>query len=125
MFQVDQPAPNRLNITIQGKIDKEDMQQALDNLFEKSEQIENGKMLYRITDFSFPTLAAIGVEMTYVPKLFSLIHRFDYAALLTDEKWMQTAGEIKGALIPGLEIKAFNLDEEDKAEAWLASRGNA
>lgn len=29
--------------------------------------------------------------------------------------------EIEGALIPGLKIKAFDLDDEDEAEAWLAN----
>ena len=29
--------------------------------------------------------------------------------------------ELEGKLFPGLEIKAFELDEADKAEAWLAS----
>jgi len=28
--------------------------------------------------------------------------------------------EIEGTLIPGLEIKAFDLDEADEAERWLA-----
>ena len=125
MFTIEKTADNRLDITIQGQIDKDTMQQALDDLLAKAEGIKHGKMLFRITDFSLPTLSAIGVELTYVPKLFSLIHHFDYSALMTDGNWMQTAGEIKGALIPGLEIKSFDLDEEDKAEAWLASRGNA
>ena len=29
-------------------------------------------------------------------------------------------GEIEGALIPGLKIKAFDLGEADEAERWLA-----
>jgi hypothetical protein len=29
--------------------------------------------------------------------------------------------EIEGALFPGLEIKAFNIDQKAEAEAWLSS----
>lgn len=121
MFKVALLEPNRLNIEIDGKIEANEMKDGLNELLKLSEKIENGKMLYRITHFSLPSLSAIGVEMTFVPKLFTLIHRFDFAALVTDEEWIQKGGEIKGALIPGLEIKAFDLNETEETEAWLNS----
>jgi hypothetical protein len=33
---------------------------------------------------------------------------------------VKIASEIEGAQIPGLEIRAFNSDQEADAEAWLA-----
>ncbi len=76
-------------------------------------------MLYRIDDFALPTLGAIGVEMSRLPELFELIGKFDRSAVLAEKKWIQSASELEGALIPGLTIKTFDLDEE--AEAWLES----
>ena len=121
MFKVVSNGPNRLDIEFGGKIDSNEMKAALDDLLEKSKNIKHGKMLYRIGEFDFPTLGAIGVEMSRLPELFRLIRNFDRAAVLSEKKWVQKISEIEGAMIPGLEIKAFNLDNEAEAEAWLDS----
>jgi hypothetical protein len=39
--------------------------------------------------------------------------------VLSDTAWLRTATEVEGALIPELEIKAFDLHEAGAAEAWL------
>ena len=120
MFRVIPNGPNRIDVEFSGKLDSEEMKAALDELISKTEGFEHGCMLYRIGDFELPTLGAIGVELSRLPELFTLIGKFDRAAVLTGKKWIQNASEIEGALIPGLEIKAFDLDEEAEAEAWLA-----
>lgn len=122
MFKVTQNGDNRLDIEINGQLNADQMREMLDQIIQNSQSIKHGKMLYRIENFSLPTLSAIGVELSRLPELFRLISHYDYAALLCDEEWLQKAGEIKGALIPGLEIKAFDLDELEHAEAWLDSK---
>lgn len=119
MFKVFPKGPNRLDIELSGKLDSAEMRIALDDLVSKAKDIENGRMLYRINDFNLPTLGAIGVELSRIPELFGLIRRFNRAAVLTDTKWVQKASEIEGALIPGLEIRAFDSKDEAEAEAWL------
>lgn len=121
MLKITSPAPNRVDIEFSGTLDAEAMRAALDDLFEKSEGVTNGQMLYRITDFSMPSLGAIGVELQRLPKLFGLLGRFDRCAVLSDAGWLRTASEIEGALIPGIEIKSFALNETEEAEAWLAA----
>ncbi len=81
--------------------------------------MKHGRMLYRITDFAMPTFGAFAVEFERLPKLFALVGRFDRCAVLTDTAWLRTAAEIEGALIPGLEVKAFDLGRAEAAEAWL------
>ena len=120
MFHVVANGPNRIDIEFGGKLDSEEMKVALDELVSKSEGIEHGRMLYRVNDFKIPTLGAIAVEFSRLPKMFRLIGKFDRAAVLADKEWVQKASEIEGALIPGLEIKAFDLDEANEAERWLA-----
>lgn len=120
MLTINKPAPHRLDITLSGKIDAEMMRTALDDLIEKSEGVTNGVMCYRISDFAMPDLGALGVEFARLPKLFGLLGKFDQCAVLSDAGWIRTAAEIEGALLPGLEIKAFELNQEDAAEAWLA-----
>lgn len=120
MFKIISNGSNRLDLEFGGKLDSNDMKVALDELVSKSNDIDHGRMLYRIGDFEFPTLGAIGVELSRLPELLRTIKKFDRAAVLSDKKWVQKISEFEGALIPGLEIKSFDLAEVEEAEAWLA-----
>jgi len=111
MFQVTRSAGNRIDIEFAGKIDKDDMKAALDELISKAEGIHHGKMLYRIGDFDFPSLGAIGVELSRLPEMFRFIRMFDRAAVIAGKAWIRKISEIEGALVPGLEIRAFNVDQ--------------
>jgi hypothetical protein len=119
MFTVTPNGPNRVDIEFSGKLNSDEMKIALDELVYQTKDIKNGRMLYRIDDFALPTLGAIGVELSRLPSLLGLIRNFDRCAVLVDKKWIKTVSEIEGALIPGLDIKGFNRDEEAAAEAWL------
>ncbi len=121
MFKVTKNGSNRLDIELSGKLDTEEMKIALDELVEKSNDIENGKMLYDIIDFHLPSLGAIGVEFSRLPSMFGLMKKFDRAAVLTDKTWIKKISELEGALYPGLEINAFSRDQKTEAEAWLSS----
>ncbi len=119
MLKIIPNGDNRLDLELSGKLDSAAMATALDELNEKSSDIEHGRMLYRIGDFDLPTLGALGVELSRLPALFRLIGKFDKVAVVASQNWIRTAGEIEGMLIPGLEIKGFGKDQESEAEAWL------
>ena len=121
MLTVTKPAPDRLDVVLEGTLDADKMRQALDDIVRLSADINEGRMLYTIRGFAMPTLGAIGVEFGYLPKLFSLITRFDRCAVCSDTAWVRTAAEVEGAIVPGLDIKSFELDEVDQAESWLAA----
>lgn len=121
MFKVIPNGTNRLDIEMSGKLDTEDMRVALDELENKSKNIEKCKMLYEIIDFHIPSLGAIGVEFSRLPAMFGLMKKFDRAAVLTDKAWLKKVSELEGVLYPGLEIRAFNRDQKAEAEAWLSS----
>jgi hypothetical protein len=121
MLSITKPTANRVDIELRGTIDADIMRKALDDLIDKSEGVTHGRMLYTITDFSFPTLGAIGVEFVRLPKLFGLLGKFDKCAVLSDSGWLRTAAEVEGALFPGIEIKGFELGDSAAAEAWLAA----
>ncbi|MFK7816295.1 MAG: STAS/SEC14 domain-containing protein [Gammaproteobacteria bacterium] len=121
MFRVINIGENRLDIEVSGKLDKEEMTAALSELFMSAKDIENGKMLFRIKNYSMPTLGAMGVEFSHLPEAFRFIKKFDRAAVLADENWVRKVSEIEGTLIPGLKLKAFDLSHEAAAENWLAN----
>ncbi len=124
MFKVISNGINRLDIEMSGKLNAEDMKIALDELVRKSKDIENGKMLYEVIEFHLPSFAAIRIEFSRLPAMLRLMNKFNRAAVLTDKAWLKKVSEFEGTLFPGLEIKAFNRDQKNEAEAWLSSYGS-
>ena len=121
MFRITQNGVNRLDIEMSGKLNSEEMKIALDELVLKSENIVNGKMLYDVIDYHLPSLGAIGIEFSRLPSMFGLMKKFNRAAVLTDKTWLKKVSEFEGVLFPSLEIKAFDRDQKEEAEAWLSS----
>jgi len=121
MFKVIQKGMNRLDIEMSGTLNAEEMKIALDELVEKSKDIQNGKMLYEVIDFHLPSLGAIAIEFSRLPSMLGLLKKFDRAAVLTDKTWLKKVSELEGVLYPSLEIKAFNRNQKEEAEAWLSS----
>lgn len=121
MFEVIRKGTNRLDITMSGKLNSEGMKRALDELIIKSENIENGKLLYDVVDFHIPSLSAIAIEFSRLPSMFGWIRKFKRAAVLVDKAWIKKISELEGALIPGLEINAFDRNQRNEAEVWLSS----
>ena len=69
MFQVTRTAEVRLDVELSGKLDKAAMKDLLDELMTKSVDIQQGVLLMRIDKFDFPSLGAIGVELSRMPSL--------------------------------------------------------
>jgi len=88
MFKVTPNGINRLDIELSGKLDAENMKVALNELIGKSENIENGKMLYEIIDFHLPSLGAIAIEFSRLPSMLGLMKKF-YRAVV----WRKTQND--------------------------------
>jgi hypothetical protein len=120
MFEITQCGDNRIDMSFGGKIDREEMKTLLDEFVDKTKDVEDGIMLYTIHDFDFPTLSAIGEEITRLPELFRHTRKFKKVAVLAEQQWLRKVSEIEGMLIPGLDIKGFPLNNTENAETWLA-----
>lgn len=121
MMNVTKPAANRVDITLRGSLNAEDMRDGLDQLIAVSQGVAQGLMFYEIKDFAMPTIGAFAVEMSRLPKLFGLLGKFKKCAVLSDIGWLRAAAEVEGKLLPGLELKSFAEADRDAAEAWLAA----
>lgn len=125
MFNVTRSGPHRLDVQLSGKLDSEAMTAALDELVEKTEGIEKGRMLFVLGEFALPTLDAIKVEFSRLPSMMGYLKKFSRCAVLADQGWIKMISEIEGAFIPGVSIRGFALAEEAEAEAWLAADSSA
>ena len=72
MFKITRVNDSRLDIEMSGRLNSEQMEKALDELVEKSEGIERGRMLYDVVDYHLPSLGAIAIE-----KHITLSHEMD------------------------------------------------
>lgn len=120
MFTVEKVAGDRVNIEISGKIRSEEMKIGIDELIARSDDVTNGKMFCVVHDLELPSLGAFAVELSRLPSLFGLLRKYNRAAVVTDKNWVRKVSEMEGMLIPGFDVKGFDLDEKAEAEVWLA-----
>lgn len=45
-----------------------------------------------------------------------------YIAIVTDKDWLEKTVEALGAVIPGMKIKGFEMDERAQALEWLSTK---
>jgi len=122
MLKIELREPDFLYLELDGEINAREMDIGLNQMIDASKDIIHGKLLYRITNFQFPTLGAIGIEFSKLPQLFTMISKFDRMAVLVEEQWLKNTAQFEGWLLPGVEIGAFDLDENDLAMAFLNNR---
>jgi len=123
MFRVERKAPDRLDLHLSGSLDHVAMGSVLEQLCAEAEDMQHGRMLYRIEDFAWPTFEALLVELRFLPRMFRMLHAIDRVAVVADASWVRKVSELEGALFPGLEIEAFEPERLAEAEAWLEGRG--
>jgi hypothetical protein len=119
MLTVTETGPGRLDVVVEGRIDAEAMRAGLDELIARSQGVEHGRMLFVVPEAVLPSLGALGVELSRLPKLLGLIRRYDRGAVLSDSSWLRRAAEAEGAILPGFAVRAFAMDRRAEAEDWL------
>lgn len=127
-YTITQPSNTHIELTIEGKISSEDMAHLLDEWMQAMESmnqadpdnnLQNATLLYRINNFAMPTLSAVMNEMRRMPELWATMKYFGKIALISDQQWIQKVAELEGWMIPNLDIKGFNPDDESAAKVWL------
>jgi len=103
--------------SIDGKIDKESVEN-LYNLFElKAERHEKMKLLGTINEFpAFEDFKAFGKTMGMKAKAIATIAKY---AILSDRDWIETLLPVGNFISPGIPLKHFDLNEREQAIAWL------
>lgn len=108
-------------VTVNGRIDANDMRKGLDDFMALLPEDGQVPFLYDIREFAFPDMEAIVEKLRDLPSLFGAIGKINKIAMVADPAWLRTIAEIEGALVPGLSIRSFEPDKRDEAEAWLLS----
>lgn len=121
MLRIAAPVPNRIDLHLSGPLDADQMRDGLEALFAAADRVEDGLLYYEIADFQWPDFGAIAVKLGQLPQLFRLLGRFRRMVIVSDAAWIRRAAALEGALLPGIEIKAFPQNATAQAEAWLTA----
>ncbi|KLJ00392.1 STAS/SEC14 domain-containing protein [Luteimonas sp. FCS-9] len=122
MFNVIRVAPDRVDVEIGGRFDREAMAGLIDAFVEAADGIEGGTMLYRVRDVDLPTFGAVAVEFSRLPALLRAVRRFDRIAVIADALWIRSLAELEGLLMPGVEVRGFTPECAGDGQAWLRAR---
>ncbi|MDN3493606.1 SpoIIAA family protein [Winogradskyella bathintestinalis] len=108
---------NIFEFSIEGKIEKEHIQN-LNQFFEqKSEQNEKVKLLGTMNEFpDIDFFKSFGKTLKMKKAAMESISKY---AVLSDRDWTETILPIGNFVTPNIPIKHFDLDERDEAIAWL------
>ncbi|AFL81363.1 Protein of unknown function (DUF3478) [Aequorivita sublithincola DSM 14238] len=119
MFTVVNGLPEDiLGILISGKTTKEDYDQ-LNPLLEKH-KMEHGtiKFYVEIDELQY-TAKAMWEDFKDGLHYWRDIK---FVALVTDKGWLEKTMEVFGAIIPGMKVKGFDLNERQEALNWLKTQ---
>ncbi len=108
-----------VHMSITGNIKPESMTQGLDWIHELDAEDDDFNLRIDMAQGEFDDLAAISAEFKRVATVLRHSKSAKKCALMTDSMFLRNSAKVEGAVIPGLEVRTFDLDEETPAERWL------
>jgi len=108
-----------VHMSITGNIKPESMTQGLDWIHELDAEDDDFNLRIDMAQGEFDDLAAISAEFKRVATVLRHSKSAKKCALMTDSMFLRNSAKVEGAVIPGLEVRTFDLDEATPAERWL------
>lgn len=106
---------------LSGKVGKDDLGEALEWLSEANDAHEAYNMCVDVAKMDFASLGEISEEFKRLAAMWRTAKALDKCAVVTDSKYLQSAAKIEGAVIPGLEIESFEIEDLAPAMDWLGA----
>ena len=125
MFEFKETEGHIVEAIVSGTVSQEDVDSsiaAFDDILSRDERVS---VLLDMRTLQGVTVSTLAKDLVEGVGLLSKVHLFDRAAIVTDTKWLSIAAEFEGALLPGLEVKAFASDAIDEANEWLRAAHEA
>ena len=68
---------------------------------------------------NFSDLSEASQQFRRVGEVLRRAHDIERCALITDSTWIRNSAKVEGAVIPGLELMAFDTEDAGTAKKWL------
>ena len=96
-----------------------DPQEAAAWLSEAGQANDNLALCVKMATDDFDDLSAVNKQFRQIGDVLRRAPMLEKCAVVTDSAFVRNTAKVEGAVIPGLEIRAFDTDESDPADAWL------
>ncbi|WP_407271227.1 STAS/SEC14 domain-containing protein [Radiobacillus sp. PE A8.2] len=104
-----------LEVTIDGKIDAQDMEEFKAEFHQKRGEHDKLNLLLVVHDLKGQSLQAVAEDLKFEANHWD---EFGKIAIISDKKWIEVTSKISGYLAK-LEVKHFDVAERAEAEHWL------
>lgn len=106
-------------MTVSGQVSKEEMAEGLGWFSEVLDSNDNFNMCVDMAQGDFDGLGEVRQGFTRVADVLRAVPSVDKCAVLTDSMFLRNSAKVEGAVIPGLEIEAYKIEEIAPAVSWL------
>lgn len=106
-------------MSVNGTMSKDSLDEGLSWMDQVAETEESFNICVNIDTENFDDLSAAREEFIRVGRVLRHAATAEKCAILSDSAFLRNSAKIEGAVIPGLEINAFDLNEATTAEKWL------
>ncbi len=110
---------NIVHMSVSGPIAKESMDAGLDWIHQIEEANDNFSLRVNMPEEDFTGLGQITQQFKRVGTVMRHAKSADKCAVMTDSAFLRNSARVEGSVIPGLEVRSFDLDETRPAERWL------
>lgn len=107
-----------IEMTIAGKISREELKKAIEEIEAPISEWENLRVLKRVDSFRGIEMAAFVDDLKFAYENFSHLKRVKKVAVVTDVEWVETITKLMKSVLP-YEIEVFENEDIEEARAWL------
>ena len=104
---------------VSGTVTQEEMAEGLGWFSEVAEANDNFNMCVDMAQSDFDGLGDVRKGFTRVADVLRAVPSVDKCAVLTDSMFLRNSAKVEGAVIPGLEIEAYKIEDIAPAVSWL------
>jgi hypothetical protein len=114
---------NIVHLTVTGPIAKESMDAGLEWIGHLQEGLEEANDNYALRvdmpEDEFSGLGQMSQQFKRVGTVLRHSTLADKCAIMTDSSFVRNSARIEGSVIPGMDVRSFDLDETTPATRWL------
>lgn len=112
------PENHIVEITIDGKVSREELTEALEAFDTLLNEWEDIRVLKRVDSFKGMELMAWVDDFRFAFENIKNYKKIKKVALVTDKEWIENIAKFTQFLTPG-EVKVFENEDIDEARVWL------
>lgn len=104
---------------VNGRVGEAELKEGLSWFDERTEANDNYNICIDLRAEEFKDLSAVSREFKNVAYMLRHAKAAQKCAIISDSAFVRNSAKVEGAVIPGLEIEAFDVTDRDPAVAWL------